>query len=270
MFYPDQPDALRRTIADLLHRAADMPRDHGEAAPGGPKAIIAPHAGYPYSGPVAASACNAIAQSRGCAAIRRVVLFGPAHRARFAGLGTSSATAFDTPFGPVPVDTEAVARLRTLPGVNDQDQAHAPEHGLEIHLPLLCETLRAPTPERGGGGPWRIVPLLFGEADEHLAARALQCVWGGEETLIVISSDLSHFHDYDTATRHDRQTADHILAGDHERIGVRDACGFIAIRGLMQLAQSHRLHPRLLDLRNSGDTAGPRGEVVGYGSFVYA
>ncbi|MFW6061130.1 MAG: AmmeMemoRadiSam system protein B [Phycisphaeraceae bacterium] len=268
-FYPDDPAALRRMVDQLLRDAAAA-QAGGEQAIGQPKALIAPHAGYPYSGPIAASAYVAIEALRAC--VQRVVLIGPAHRVAVAGLATSSASVFETPLGDVPVDREAVDRLTQLPEVRTHDLAHAPEHGLEVHLPFLLHALGEPTtPERGAGAGegLRIVPLLFGQATEAQVARVLAEVWGGRETLIVVSSDLSHFHDYETARRRDRATAAHILAGDAEAIGPTEACGHLAIRGLMRQARTHCLHPRLLDLRSSGDTAGPHHEVVGYGSFLY-
>ena len=268
LFYPADADELRRMVSGFIDQGASRAAEAaGEAAPGRPKAIIAPHAGYPFSGPVAGVAYAALHELR--PVIQRVVLVGPAHRVAVSGLAVPSAGAFDTPMGPVPVDREAVGRLLELPAVNVHDRAHAPEHGLEVHLPFLMQTLGAPDAERGAGSGFNIVPIVFGDADDEQMTRALARVWGGAETLIVVSSDLSHFYDYDTARQLDRQTADHIMQGEFEPITPRDACGHLAIRGLMQLAHTYRLHPRLLDLRSSGDTAGTRDEVVGYGSFAY-
>lgn len=266
-FYPAEPTALRARIDALLHDAAAA-HTGGETPEGQPKALIAPHAGYAFSGPVAASAYHHL-QAR-CSSIQRVVLVGPAHHVPVIGVATTSSDAFATPLGDVPVDRAAVAHLLTLDEVNEYDAAHAPEHGLEVHLPFLMHALGCPTTaERSPNAGFCIVPLLVGQTTDAQITRALQQVWGGQETLIVASSDLSHFHDYDTACQRDRQTAAHILAGDVDAIRPTDACGHAAIRGLMRQAHAHRLHPRLLDLRSSGDTAGSRDEVVGYASFIY-
>jgi AmmeMemoRadiSam system protein B len=184
-FYPDRPDALRAMVRRLLDGAA-MENGAGATAP---KALIAPHAGYVYSGPVAASAFARLAALRD--RVRRVVLIGPSHFVPFHGIATSGAAAFATPLGEVEVDVAAESKLAALPGVVDMPRAHAREHGLEVELPFLQETLDSFT----------IVPLVVGDATHEEVGRALDLLWGGDETVVVVSSDLSHYLDYESASR---------------------------------------------------------------------
>ncbi len=220
------------------------------------KALIAPHAGYIYSGPIAATAFRLL---EGKKDIQRVVLLGPSHYVGFQGLALPQAGGFETPLGSVPVDRSAFALLEELPHVRIFDRAHEPEHCLEVELPFLQRCLPGV----------QIVPLLVGEAEDEEVAGALDLLWGGPETLLVISSDLSHFLDYHAAQERDRQTADAIEQLEPERVGPNDACGSRAIRGLLWAAGRRGLRARLLDLRNSGDTAGPTHRVVGYGAFAF-
>ncbi|MEQ8194650.1 MAG: AmmeMemoRadiSam system protein B, partial [Rhodospirillales bacterium] len=222
-----------------------------------PKAIIAPHAGYIYSGPIAASVYARLKPLRG--RIERVVLLGPCHRVAVRGLALSGADAFATPLGNVPVDKEAVAALAGLPQVSTFDATHAQEHSLEVHLPFLQEIL----------GAFKLVPLVVGDASADQVAEVLERLWGGPETLIVVSSDLSHYLDYDTANRLDRETCAAIESLDFTRIGRDQACGRIPVSGLLALAKRRGLGVDTLDLRNSGDTAGPRDRVVGYGAWMF-
>jgi MEMO1 family protein len=249
-FYPNNPAELRGMIGEFLRQAK-------VAAGPAPKAIIAPHAGYVYSGPIAASAYARLAPSRGN--IRRVVLLGPSHFASFEGLAATGAAAFATPLGDVPVDTAAVRDVCSrLPQVSVLDEAHAGEHALEVHLPFLQVVLDGFT----------IVPLLVCDASDEEVAEVIEALWDGDETRFVISSDLSHYHDYASARELDAATARAVEELRPRDIGVEQACGRLSICGLLRAAQRHRLHARTLDLRNSGDTAGPRSEVVGYGAFV--
>ncbi|SRR6266571_5887289 len=250
-FYPAEPTKLRQVVKNLL-ASANTP--DGPA----PKAIIAPHAGYDFSGPVAASAYACLQSARDT--IKRVVLIGPAHHAEFAGLATSSVDAFSTPLGSVSVDGDAIAQLRSLSQVKFFDQAHEPEHCLEVHLPFLQTIL----------GAFALVPLLVGDAADEEVAQVLAALWGGPETCIVVSSDLSHYLDYPTAKAVDEKTALVIEALRGEQMDGHQACGFRPIRGLLHLARERGLCPRCVDLRNSGDTAGPSDRVVGYGAFVFA
>lgn len=221
-----------------------------------PKAVIAPHAGTIYSGPIAASAYARLRAARD--RVERVVLLGPAHRVWLEGLAASSAESFSTPLGDVPLDRQAIDDLLTLDGVVESDEAHAREHSLEVHLPFLQVVLDRFT----------LIPLVVGQATPSLVGSVLSRVWGGEETVIVISSDLSHFHDYETAARLDRETSTMIERLELESLDGERACGYQPIRGMLHVAQERGLSVELIDLRSSGDTAGDRRQVVGYGSYV--
>ena len=249
-FYPSDPVELRALIADLL---AQAPPAAGPA----PKALIAPHAGYLYSGPIAASAYAQLLPARD--QIKRIVLFGPSHYVSLSGLATSTADAFATPLGIVPVNVEAVRAVRSLPQVSELDAAHDREHSLEVQLPFLQCVL----------ADFTLVPLAVGEATPEEISEVLDSLWGGPETRFVISSDLSHYQDFQTARRLDRATAKAIEALKPAAIGEERACGGRPIRGLLQAARRHGLRARTVDLRSSGDTAGPRDRVVGYGAFVF-
>lgn len=249
-FYPGNPPTLRREVRHYLATAA-KPADPV------PKALIAPHAGYIYSAPVAAAAFahwTAVAEP-----IRRVVLIGPSHYAAFDGLARSSAEAFATPLGSVRLDPTALETLNSLRQVTEDDAAHEPEHCLEVELPFLQEML----------GDCEIVPLLAGDAGDEVVAEVLEALWGGPETRILISSDLSHFHDYRSAQAIDAETARAIEEFDPKPIDGDHACGCLPIRGLLRVARHRRMRVRTIDLRNSGDTAGPHDRVVGYGAFAF-
>ena len=228
----------------------------GGLVPGFPKALIVPHAGYVYSGGVAAEAYDRLRPARGI--VRRVVLLGPCHRVPVRGLALPEAAAFDTPLGRVPVDREAVASIAGMPQVVVSSAVHAEEHALEVQLPFLQRVL----------GEFSLVPLAVGTATPSEVAAVIEKLWGGEETLILISSDLSHYHAYDEAGAIDRVTAQAILDFstdiDHEQ-----ACGATPVAGMLLAARHHCLRAELLDLRNSGDTAGGRTRVVGYGAFAF-
>lgn len=249
-FYPAEQSKLRAVIAELLAHPCGI--DAGQV----PKAIIAPHAGYIYSGPIAASAYASILPARGT--IERVVLLGPAHRFGFRGIAAPGADSFATPLGEVPVDREALASIRDLPQVRVLDHAHAGEHSLEVHLPFLQEAL----------GSFTIVPLVVGDAGPEEVAAVLERLWGGPETLVVVSSDLSHYLAHDAARVRDRATSRAIEDLRLEDIAEDDACGCHPLRGLLLVARRKGLSVRTIDLRSSGDTAGSRDQVVGYGAFV--
>lgn len=250
-FYPGEGAALAAEVAAHLGDARQPP-----AATRAPKAIIAPHAGYMYSGAVAGSIYARLAPLRG--RVRRVVLAGPAHRVHLRGVAIPSAHAFATPLGEVVLDREALEALRALPCVEVSDRAHALEHSLEVHLPFLQAVL----------GTFRLVPLVVGDASPEEAARVLDAVWGGDETLVVVSSDLSHYLPYAAACRCDRDTAEAILRLEADLVP-EEACGAAPINGLLLAARAHGLAAELVDLRNSGDTAGGRDRVVGYGAFAF-
>jgi len=223
-----------------------------------PKAVIAPHAGYPYSGPIAASAYAQLAPARDI--VKRVVLLGPSHYALFDGLAASSAKAFATPLGAVPVDTAAIAEIcARLPQVSVRDNAHADEHALEVQLPFLQVVL----------ANFNIVPLLVGEVSNDEIEAVIEALWGGDETRFVISSDLSHYHDYETAQQTDSETARVIESLNAKQLHGDLACGCRPICGLLSVAKERGMRCRAVDLRNSGDTSGERDRVVGYGAFVF-
>ena len=249
LFYPADRAALQSTLDDLLAAAP--------AADGNVKAIIAPHAGYPYSGLTAAHAYRLLQAHR--ARIRRVVLLGPAHRVYLQGMAVPSVGAFTTPLGNVPLDEGAIERVRELPGMRVSDEAHAQEHSLEVHLPFLQTVL----------DDFRLVPIVVGVCPAREVESVLDTLWGGDETLIIVSSDLSHFHPYDEASAIDAQTTAQIEDRDATLHG-DEACGACALNGLLLAAADHGLDVRTLDVRNSGDTAGDRHRVVGYGSYALA
>lgn len=253
LFYPGKSGDLAATVRELLDAARKPHRRQPRA-----KAIIAPHAGYIYSGPIAASAYACLLPYAG--EIRRVVLIGPCHRVALRGIGASGADAFETPLGSVPVDTAAVHDLLSLPQVLLFEATHEQEHALEVHLPFLQEIL----------GAFSIVPLVVGEAGAGEVEEVLERLWGGPETLIVVSSDLSHYLDYASARELDGSTVRAIetLAADH--IGAGQACGRVPMRGLLRLARRRGLTVTTLDVRNSGDTAGDRRRVVGYGAWLFS
>jgi hypothetical protein len=250
-FYPGSPAALSGELGTFLGAAAGA--DAGATVP---KALVVPHAGYMYSGGVAAKAYARLAAGRDT--IRRVVLLGPTHRVAVRGLALPAAGAFATPLGVVEIDAEAVALLRDLPQVTENAAAHAQEHSLEVQLPFLQRML----------AQFTLVPLAVGMASADDVAAVLDRLWGGPETLIVVSTDLSHYHGYADAQRIDRSTAQRILALtptlDHD-----EACGATPLNGFLVCARRRGLVPELLDLRSSGDTAGDRSRVVGYAAFAF-
>jgi AmmeMemoRadiSam system protein B len=249
LFYPADPEELSHYLHLLL--------DDAQPPELIPKALIAPHAGYIYSGPVAASAYAALKPVAD--RIRRVILLGPTHRVAVRGLALPGVDAFDTPLGRVDVDAAAAQAIAHLPQVSVSPQAHALEHSLEIHLPFLQSVL----PD------FRLLPLAVGMATPEEVAEVLETLWGGDETLIVASSDLSHYLPYADAQRVDKQTVQDILHL-REPIDHEQACGGTPINGLILAARRHRLTPHLLDLRNSGDTAGTHDQVVGYAALAFA
>jgi AmmeMemoRadiSam system protein B len=252
MFYPGTPAVLGAAVRAYLAEA-----QAAEPAAVLPKALLVPHAGYVYSGPVAAPAYRRLAAGRGT--IRRVVLLGPVHRVPVRGLALPTAEAFATPLGTVAVDPEAARLALAMPQVTRNEAAHALEHSLEVQLPFLQTVLE----------DFRIVPFAVGEASAETVAAVIEALWGGAETLIVVSSDLSHYHPYAMARQIDRGTADAILALDAS-LDHEQACGATPINGFALCARRRHLKPQLIDLRNSGDTAGDKSRVVGYAAFAYS
>jgi len=251
MFYPSDSRELAGTVDRLI--AAVPPVE--EPAP--PIALIVPHAGYVYSGPVAATAYSRLVPWR--TAITRVVVIGPAHRVPVRGLALSTADGFATPLGVVSLDRPGCSTLLGLPGAYIDDDAHAFEHSIEVHLPFLQRVL---------GDEWTLIPVVAGAAPAGMVADALEPFWGVPGTLVVISTDLSHYHDALTARRLDRSTADAIVAAAWEQLGSDQACGAVPVRGALELTRRRGEHVDLLDLRTSADTDGSPDRVVGYGSFV--
>lgn len=248
LFYPANPSQLSHMLENFLQ--------HSDTGTQPPKAIIAPHAGYVYSGPVAASAYARLKPAH--ATITRVVLMGPSHRVGFQGLAVSEADAFVTPLGTIAVDQEATAKLCGLPFVGYLEAAHSQEHSLEVHLPFLQTVL----------DNFKLVPVVTGDATPPQVAQVLDCLWGGPETLIVISSDLSHYHDYLTAKKLDQATSTLIEHLQYEQLSHDAACGKVPVSGLLKLARDKSLAIKTIDLRNSGDTAGDKNRVVGYGAYI--
>jgi MEMO1 family protein len=253
-FYPADPAELRAQLARCLDAAGPAP----DAEPL-PKALVAPHAGYVYSGVVAAAAYQRAARLAG--RVSRVVLLGPAHRAFLRGLAAPRADAFSTPLGVIPVDRPLLDGLIDLPQLATSDAPHAGEHSLEVQLPFLQIVLGA-RPER-----WRLVPLVVGDASDDEVEEVILRLWGGAETLLVVSTDLSHYHDYATAKRIDAESRRAVEALEPGGLGRESACGAVPLRGLLCAARRLGLEVRTLDVRNSGDTAGGRERVVGYGAW---
>jgi AmmeMemoRadiSam system protein B/AmmeMemoRadiSam system protein A len=248
-FYPATEAVLRAAVDGFVASGRGWPMPA--------KAVIAPHAGYPFSGPVAGTAFSALRRHE--TIVRRVVLVGPAHRFPVPGVAFPAADSLETPLGAVTVDRAALSLLDGLPGVGLLDEAFDGEHALEVLLPFL----RVQFPQAA------VVPLLAGGASTALMRAVLDRLWGGPETLIVVSSDLSHFHGYDEARRRDAGTAGLIETLSPEDLNGRQACGHRAINGLLACARARDLRATALDLRSSGDTAGPRDRVVGYGAFAF-
>lgn len=251
-FYPADPDELRHDVDSYIQHA-DLSQSVDP-----PKAIVAPHAGYAYSGPIAGSAYARLKSQR--ETIARVVMLSPTHRVGFQGIATPGASAFRTPLGDIPVDRASIKKISTLPFVIEFDQAHEDEHGLEVHLPFLQETFR----------DFSIVPLVVGNSTSEEVAVVLEILWGGPETLILISSDLSHYLPYNEAVRLDKKTSHAIERLNPHAIGTNQACGRLPLHGLLIEAAKHKMKASTVDLRNSGDTAGRKDQVVGYGAYVFS
>ena len=249
LFYPESTGILARDVSRML--GATVEENSRK-----PKALIVPHAGYLYSGPVAASAYALLGSAR--ETVKRVVLLGPTHRVAVDGLALPTCRAFATPLGDVPIDDQAISGIRDLPQIVFSDMAHAEEHSLEVQLPFLQTLL----------DDFSLLPLAVGMVTPAMVAEVLERLWGGDETLIVVSSDLSHYLPYDEARRIDARTARDILelrtSIDHQQ-----ACGATPMNGLLLAARRHGLQARLVEQRNSGDTAGDRQRVVGYGAFAF-
>lgn len=262
-FYNSQKQRLQNDVNALLQMARSQAEKDNDGAPDNdtnnrtsPKALIVPHAGYIYSGQTAAAAyvrLSAVSHT-----IKRVILLGPVHRVAVRGLALPEASAFATPLGEIQLDQNSIAAIEKLPQVVVSPAVHADEHSLEVQLPFLQSVL----------DDFQLVPLAVGDATAEEVAEVLDILWGGPETLIVISSDLSHFLPYHSAKTVDAETVDNILKLDGG-LSHKQACGGTPVNGFILAARQHHLQPHLLDLRNSGDTAGDKSRVVGYASFAF-
>ncbi len=253
-FYPSDTAELADTVRTLIREAMAQGHRGGATAP---KAMIAPHAGYVYSGPIAASVYARCGAARN--AITRIVLLGPAHRVAVRGMAVPSHSGFATPLGVAPLDRAAIESIKALPQVHEFDAAHAAEHSLEVHLPFLQHMFESFT----------LVPIVVGDAEPPEVADVLRALWCGPETLVVVSSDLSHYHDYDTARSIDMATSNAIANLQIGGVSDQGACGRMPIRGLLHVAREFGMRATTIDVRNSGDTAGPRHAVVGYGAYIF-
>jgi len=251
--YTADAGELATQVDGLLAHACQAASARGSV----PKALIVPHAGFVYSGPVAASAYSSL--NAAADTIERVLLFGPSHRVPLRGLAVPAARSFETPLGSVAIDRENVERAAALPSVTIDDVPHAMEHSLEVQLPFLQSVL----------ADFRLTPFVVGDATAEEVAELMDLLWGGPETLIVVSSDLSHYYDYATARRLDRATSRAIEALDPDGIGRESACGRVPLTGLLVAGRRRGLRVRSLDVRSSGDTAGSRDQVVGYGAYAF-
>ena len=250
-FYPADPDTLQKLVRGYLNGA--------EGSPTVPKAMIVPHAGYIYSGAIAATAYRWLMDADAAKTIKRVILLGPSHFVPVPGISVLDVDAVETPLGTIPVDRDIVNKALTMDQVLNLPAAHKHEHSLEVHLPFLQTVL----------GDFSVAMFAMGSTFGREVAELLELLWGGDETLIIVSSDLSHFHDYETAQTIDAATAQSIEIMHPDAIELEHACGRYGIQGLLLEAQQHQLKPKLIDLRNSGDTAGTKERVVGYGAWVF-
>ncbi len=249
LFYPDSPSELKASIQNYLQQAPE-PQDTP------PLAIIAPHAGYIYSGPIAASAYKQILPVAD--KIKQVVLLGPSHRVPLRGIATPDADYFETPLGTIKINTQLCQQFESLPFVTPSYEAHQQEHSLEVQLPFLQSILH----------DFQLIPLVVGECPAEAVAELLETVWNRDDTLVVISTDLSHYNHYEIAQKIDRQTSTAIEQLHPEQIHYDNACGRNPLNGLLTLAIKKNLSINTLDLRNSGDTAGSKDRVVGYGAYA--
>lgn len=249
-FYPSNTEELQGTVSALLQQANDPD-------PGSPKAIIAPHAGYIYSGPIAATIYKTLIACKHT--IKQVVLLGPAHRVGFKGIAVTKATSFATPLGKIPINHAAIEQATKLESVNVYEHAYDGEHSLEVQLPFLQTVL----------DEFSLVPCVVGDAKPAEVATLIEKLWGGKETLIVISSDLSHYYDYQTAQKLDQAATAAIVSLEPQSLHNNQACGRLPVKGLLIAAKNKGLTAKVLDLRNSGDTAGDKNRVVGYGAYRF-
>ncbi len=252
-FYPSDPVMLQSDVNQYLNNASNFSKTLSPA----PKAYIVPHAGYIYSGEIAANAYNQLKIHPEL--ITKVILLGPAHQVPFSGIAYSSANYFNTPLGAVPVNNSVINKIKHLNFVVCNNAAHKQEHSLEVQLPFLQTVLNKFT----------VVPLVIGDCSSQDVAIILEQLWGGKDTVIIISSDLSHFNTYQIAQELDKNTSKAISLLQPEKIHYHHACGRTPVNGLLRIAKKKKLKVSVLDVRNSGDTAGDKNRVVGYGSYSF-
>ncbi len=251
LFYPNSADELSDTInAYLANTAQTM------TSPKTIKAIVAPHAGYVYSGPIAASAYTLLRKTN--SQFNKVILLGPAHRVKLTGIAIPTVQQFDSPLGPINIDQELLMQINQFDFVHESDLAHKEEHCLEVQLPFLQTVLQ----------DFKIVPLLIGDISAEQVSLVLESIWDVDNLLIVVSTDLSHYYDYITAQKLDQKTSQFIEELNSNKIEYDHACGKTALQALLLSAKKHKLCAKTIDLRNSGDTAGEKNKVVGYGAYV--
>ena len=251
LFYSDNAQQLRNDVHYYLSKSTT---DQAIA----PKAMIVPHAGYIYSAQAAAEGYQLLTPYADT--IQRVVLLGPSHRVGFYGLALPTHSSFSTPLGDINVDKKTADQLVESGLAIYFDEAHQLEHSLEVQLPFLQCVLHE----------FEIVPIVVGGSDAETVSKAIDTVWGGSETLIIVSSDLSHYHPYQQAQAMDQKTALAIEQFDDQNIHHDQACGATPVRGLLISAKRHGLHIQRIALCNSGDTAGEKDRVVGYGTFAFS
>lgn len=248
MFYPADPDELRRQVSSFIGQE----RVDREV----PKALIVPHAGYIYSGMVAAAAYERLLPARD--RIKNILLLGPAHRVPLFGLAAPEVDRFQTPLGEVDLDTHTIQHLvETIPQVRSMELAHEEEHSLEVQLPFLQTVL----------SDFYLIPLVVGDATEIQVAQVIDSVCGRDDCCVIISSDLSHFHSYNKARQLDLETAKTIESLRGDQLPEHSACGRIPISGMLRVARQRKMRIERFDLRSSGDTAGDHHQVVGYGAW---
>ena len=251
-FYPGDAAELSASIQTYLNNS------QAERCQKKPLGMIVPHAGYIYSAPIAASGYRQLIPY--ARQISRVVLLGPSHRVPLLGIASSSRDYFQTPLGDIPLDRDAIEQLNQLPFVHEYDPAHSQEHSLEVQLPFLQKILPA----------FKLIPLVFGQVDDQQVSEVIETLWGKDDTLFLLSSDLSHYLDYDSARQSDQAACRAIEELNPGNIASEQACGRSAIAGMLLSAKKHGLQAQTLDLRNSGDTAGSKDRVVGYGCWVFS
>ncbi len=249
-FYPSEPEILSKDIQRYIEETPSVSLPV-------PKAIIVPHAGYEYSAGVAASAYKLLKSGR--KSIKKVVILAPSHKIGFNGMALTKASAYETPLGNVEIDKEMNEQLLALPLVDYLEEAHKSEHSLEVQLPFLKEAL----------DDFKLIPVITGNASPTDVETLLETVWGKKDTLIVISTDLSHYLPYNEACILDNKTKTAIENLDIDSIEQEQACGYVPLKGMLTIAKAKKMQVETLEVKNSGDTSGSKNRVVGYGAWAF-